>query len=139
MKKNRQRRRRRRKRKRKKKKKKKKKKQKQKLKTNSFILTIKRYETGNKKGNYTVYADDLFANYTIQWITQAVQSENYPIIPFFFYAAFTIPHAGAIGSTDEDGEPVPSPVPYQNETWPSVEIDFAAMITSMHWRRREMK
>lgn len=51
--------------------------------------------------------------------------------PFFFYIAYTIPHAGGIGTNDETGEPVPSPEPYANQPWPKVEIDFAAMITSM--------
>eukprot|EP00026_Physarum_polycephalum_P008122 Phypoly_transcript_08200.p2 GENE.Phypoly_transcript_08200~~Phypoly_transcript_08200.p2 ORF type:complete len:254 (+),score=40.69 Phypoly_transcript_08200:691-1452(+) len=47
------------------------------------------------------------------------------------YLAFTNPHAGGIGTTDETGEPVPSPDPYGSESWPTVEIDFAAMITRM--------
>jgi arylsulfatase A-like enzyme len=91
----------------------------------------KLYYTGNTKGNYTVYADDLFAEVSYSWLTEIVQSENYATQPFFMYIAFTTPHAGGTGTTDETGEPVPSPEPYQNEQWPTVEIDFAAMITRM--------
>ena len=51
--------------------------------------------------------------------------------PWFVYLAFTTPHAGAVGSTAENDVPVPrvSQNKYANESWPSVEKDFASAIT----------
>lgn len=50
--------------------------------------------------------------------------------PFFLYLAYTTPHAGAVGSLDENDVPVPnvSKGPYANETWPKVERDFATAV-----------
>jgi len=82
---------------------------------------------GNNKTSHTTYSHDLFANLSLSWVTEQARQPY----PFFLYLAFTIPHAGGIGTTDETAEPVPSSEPYTNQTWPAVEKDFAAMITRM--------
>eukprot|EP00049_Salpingoeca_infusionum_P006356 m.105623 g.105623 ORF g.105623 m.105623 type:complete len:506 (+) comp13283_c0_seq3:337-1854(+) len=57
--------------------------------------------------------------------------------PFFLYLAYTAPHAGAIGSTQENDVPGPdvSSGPYANQTqWPKVERDFANTVYQLDKR-----
>ena len=74
------------------------------------------------------YSHDLFAERTFDVIKNRTQ--NYPNQPFFLYVTWTLPHAGGWSGTIEDGEPVPSDGPFADTTWPDVERDHAAMISS---------
>jgi len=75
--------------------------------------------------NYTI---DSFHDAGMAWL-EAVATESKP---FFLYLSFTIPHAG--GWTDapdneEQGNPVPSDLQYDDASWPDVERDHAAVVT----------
>ncbi|CAF0828754.1 unnamed protein product [Didymodactylos carnosus] len=74
------------------------------------------------------YSHDLFTNRAFELIKNRV--ESYPEQPFFLYLAWTLPHAGGWRGIIEDGEPVPNNQPFDNTTWPTVEQDHAAMISS---------
>lgn len=82
---------------------------------------------GNDKHLFTNYTHDLFTNLSLSWISEHANQPN----PFFLYLAFTIPHAGGKGTRTQTGEPVPDPGPYEFEKWPTVEIDFASMLTRL--------
>eukprot|EP01060_Flectonema_neradi_P004887 TRINITY_DN1320_c0_g1_i2.p1 TRINITY_DN1320_c0_g1~~TRINITY_DN1320_c0_g1_i2.p1 ORF type:complete len:498 (+),score=132.82 TRINITY_DN1320_c0_g1_i2:47-1495(+) len=73
--------------------------------------------------NYTI---DMFENKAFDWLETVAGGEK----PFFLYLSFTVPHAG--GWTDkgsEQGAPVPSDGQYNNQSWPDVERDHAAVVT----------
>jgi len=74
------------------------------------------------------YTHDLFTHQAFELIKN--RTEKYPEQPFFLYLAWTLPHAGGWSGIDEDGEPVPSNGPFGKTTWPNVERDHAAMISS---------
>ena len=74
------------------------------------------------------YSHDLFAQKTLEVIKN--QTQNNPDQPFFLYVTWTLPHAGGWRGVVEDGEPVPSDGPFAKTTWPIVERDHAAMISS---------
>lgn len=70
------------------------------------------------------YSHDLFSQEALDYVRK--KRDN----PFFLYLAYTIPHAFNEGG-DEDGMPVPSAYPYSDESWPTPDKNFAAMITRM--------
>jgi arylsulfatase A-like enzyme len=74
------------------------------------------------------YSHDLFAQKSFELIK--IRTETSPEQPFFLYLAWTLPHAGGWRGVVEDGEPVPNNEPFSNTTWPDVERDHAAMISS---------
>jgi len=72
------------------------------------------------------YTHEMITQKALEYLENRVNSTN----PFFLYLAYTVPHAGGWKDYDETGEPVPSNEPYSNTSWPDVEKDHAAMITS---------
>ena len=70
----------------------------------------------NKGGKRKVYAHDLFAEATFDFIRRHKDE------PFFLYLPFTIPH----GKYE-----VPDDGPYSDEDWPQQAKNYAAMITRM--------
>jgi len=74
------------------------------------------------------YSHDLFAHQSFELIKN--RTKEHLEQPFFLYLAWTLPHAGGWRGIIEDGEPVPNNEPFGNTTWPTVEQDHAAMISS---------
>ena len=74
------------------------------------------------------YTHDLFTHQAFEWITN--QTRNPTKQPFFLYLSWTLPHAGGWFGVIESGEPVPNNEPFNGTTWPIVEQDHAAMISS---------
>lgn len=74
------------------------------------------------------YSHDLFTRQAFELIKN--RTKDYPEQPFFLFLAWTLPHAGGWRGTIEDGEPVPNNEPFSNTSWPNVEKDHAAMISS---------
>jgi arylsulfatase A-like enzyme len=70
------------------------------------------------------YSHDLFTQEALDYVRK--KRDN----PFFLYLAYTIPHAFNKGG-DKDGMPVPSTYPYSDESWPTPDKNFAAMVTRM--------
>jgi arylsulfatase A-like enzyme len=86
----------------------------------------------NANGEKGKYADDLFTETSLTFlsINQPTQFNQYR--PFFLYLAYTIPHANnELGKQTGNGMEVPSDAPYSSEPWPQVEKNKAAMITRM--------
>lgn len=72
------------------------------------------------------WSGDLWNKKAIEYIKNNTDSEQ----PWFVYLAYTTPHAGSVGGTKENDVPVPrvSENMYANETWKSVEKDFATAV-----------
>ena len=70
------------------------------------------------------WSGDLFTTAAVDWIQQQGSAT-----PWFLYLSYTSPHAGAVGTTGEDGVPSPrvSSGPYADKlgVWPDVEVHFA--------------
>jgi arylsulfatase A-like enzyme len=69
------------------------------------------------------YSADLMADEAVQFLRDHRQG------PFFLYFAPTLPHAN--NESRPDGMEVPDYGPYANETWPSPDRGFAAMVTRL--------
>jgi arylsulfatase A-like enzyme len=85
---------------------------------------------GKAGGGYTaepkVYADDLFADEALKYVTENQGR------PFFLYWSMVVPHAnneraGAL----KDGAEVPDYGPYAGKDWPNPDKGHAAMITRL--------
>ena len=84
-----------------------------------------RLELPGNLENHTDYSNDLMTERTLKFIKESRET------PFFFYAAYTVPH---FGSTSEDPTsfPVPSDAPYSDRTdWDRASKNYAAMITRL--------
>ncbi|HSH94414.1 MAG TPA: sulfatase-like hydrolase/transferase, partial [Roseimicrobium sp.] len=100
---------------------------------------------GGNGGGYAsvkkVYADDLFSDEAVEFVTKNQQK------PFYLYLSFVVPHANneatkALG----DGQEVPDYGIYKDKDWPTPDKGQAAMITRMdgyigrlHSRLKELK
>ncbi len=85
-----------------------------------------RLELPENPTHRTDYSHDLMTGRTLDFIRETPRDR-----PFFFYAAYTLPH---FGSTDEDPTafPVPSDAPYQDRPgWDRASKNYAAMITRL--------
>ncbi|WP_339922349.1 arylsulfatase [uncultured Cyclobacterium sp.] len=67
------------------------------------------------------YSHDILTNATLNFIRENSKK------PFFFYAAYTLPHFSA-PEEDEHGLTVPSTYPYEDKDWPEAAKKYAAMI-----------
>ena len=89
---------------------------------------------GNRDGQRRVYSHDLFADFTLEFI------RKHKAEPFFFYAAFTIPHAEVAAPEDEllaeyRAKKWPEPKPFEGAKTYSAQKEpravRAAMITRL--------
>jgi len=72
------------------------------------------------------YSHDLFTQEALDFIGRERSR------PFFLYLAYTIPHAhNELTKKTGNGMEVPTDAPYSNQSWPSPEKNYAAMITRM--------
>lgn len=84
---------------------------------------------GGKKG---LYADDLFANASLNFLRNNKPEALNNFRPFFLYLAYTIPHANnEEGQRTGNGMQVPGDYPYSDQPWPAPEKNKAAMITRL--------
>jgi len=81
----------------------------------------KRLLPGNAKSKKH-YSHDLMTDWALRFIRES-QTQ-----PFFFYAAYTIPHY-ANSAEDPTQFPVPSDAPYEGRDWTQAEKNYAAMIS----------
>ena len=89
-----------------------------------------RVAVGDQGGGYatngTVYADDLFADEAVKFISQN-QAQS-----FFLFLSLVVPHANNERNRElKDGAEVPDDGPYGNKPWPKPNRGHAAMITRM--------
>jgi arylsulfatase A-like enzyme len=77
------------------------------------------------------WSGELWTIAAVEYIKNHSAGANRP--PFFLYLAYTTPHAGSVGSIDENDIPVPfvSKSLYANTSWPQVEKDFATAVTAL--------
>lgn len=80
---------------------------------------------GNSR-THANYSHDLMTERALEFMVESAGA------PFFFYAAFTLPHFSS-EEEDEDHLAVPSLEPYANETWSSAAKKYAAMVTRLDY------
>ncbi len=80
-----------------------------------------RYELPGNTKSQAQYSHDLMTERALDFISDSHEE------PFFFYAAYTIPHYSA-KSEDPDGLAVPSLAPYEDKDWPQSAKKYAAMV-----------
>lgn len=81
----------------------------------------RRFELPGNTKSRKFYSHDLIAERALQFIRDSHE------VPFFLYAAFTLPHFSA-PSEDEDALAVPSTEPYSSKNWKERSIKYAAMV-----------
>ncbi len=77
--------------------------------------------------NGVIYSPDLFLKEAIDYLDHEHQK------PFFLYFASTLPHANneRTRAKDHNGMEIPDNAPYNNESWPTIQKNHAAMITRL--------
>jgi len=86
----------------------------------------------NAAGKHGLYIHDLFTSAALNFLRINKPEPLNHQRPFFLYLAYTIPHANdEEGQRTGNGMQVPSDAPYENEPWPQVEKNKAAMITRL--------
>ena len=78
-----------------------------------------------------MWSADLWTADAVDWVTAQGEASK----PWYLYLAYTAPHAGSVGSVDENDIPAPrvGSGPYADKlgTWPAVEVHFAAAVTEI--------
>jgi len=80
---------------------------------------------GNRGGARKAYSPDLFAERALEFL-QRNRSR-----PFFLYLATILPHWSDYSLKSPMSLDVPSDARYQNQAWPEVEKNYAAMVTRL--------
>ena len=78
-----------------------------------------------------MWSADLWTADAVDWVTAQGEASK----PWYLYLAYTAPHAGSVGSVDENDIPAPrvGSGPYADKlgTWPAVEVHFATAVTEI--------
>ena len=82
--------------------------------------------TGNWFEQRKQFSNDLFTQRALDFIGKNTGQ------PFFLYLSYTVPHANnERGAFEKNGMESPDQKPYESESWPDVEKNFAAAVTRM--------
>jgi hypothetical protein len=91
---------------------------------NYRIENHQRYELPGNEQSREFYSHNLLTDRALQFIRDSYE------VPFFLYAAFTLPHFSA-PEEDKDGLTVPTTDPYSDMEWDEKSKKYASMVNML--------